>query len=170
MLQPPSPGSFVWFSLICSRGGNSTAAAVTLDIVADESRKKMADGVARSPSWFCSRDGKIFRYGDALSTIFLLPCFCALLPTFRFSSRPFLIFFLHPGMFIFFVSLRLCSSHLLLSASTYFIVRVLSACVICTLPHIGIILFFTRLVFFFVSLISRVEFFLLCSRTRYAST
>ena len=30
-------------------GGGSTAAAVTLDTVADESRK-MADGVARSPS------------------------------------------------------------------------------------------------------------------------
>ena len=129
LLQPPGPGSFVWFSLICSRGGNSTAAAVTLDIVADESRKKMADGVARSPSWFCSRDGKIFRYGDALSTIFLLPCFCALLPTFRFSFifSLFSYFFLHPGMFIFFVSLRLCSSNLLLlSATTYFIVRVLS--------------------------------------------
>ena len=74
-------------------------------------------------------------------------------------------------MLLFFVSLRLCSSHLLLSASTYFIVRVLSACAICILPHLGILLFFIRLVFFFfVALISRVAFFLLCSRTRYAST
>ena len=98
-----------------------TAAAVTLDTVADESRKKMADGVARSPSRLCSRDGKICCYGDALSTIFLLACFCALLPTFRFSFyfSLFSYFFLHPGMFIFFASLRLCSSHLLLSASTY---------------------------------------------------
>ena len=55
---------------------------------------------------------------------------------------------LHTGMFIF-VSLRQCSSHLLLSASTHFIVRVLSACVICTLPHLGIILFYIRLVSFF---------------------
>ena len=48
---------------------------------------------------------------------------------------------LHPGMFIF-VSLRQCSSHLLLSASTHFIVRALSACVIiCTLPHLGILWF-----------------------------
>ena len=47
---------------------------------------------------------------------------------------------LHPGMFIF-VSLRHCSSHLLLAASTHFIVRVLSACVICTLPHLGILWF-----------------------------
>ena len=61
-------------------------------------------------------------------------------------------------MFIF-VSLRLCSSHLLLSASTYFIVRVrFACCVICTLPHLGI-LFFIRLVFCFVALISRVAFF-----------
>ena len=48
-----------------------------------------------------------------------------------------LFFSLRPG-----VSLRLCSSHLLLSASTYFIVRVLSACVICTLPHLGVLLIF----------------------------
>ena len=90
----------------------------------------MADGVARSPSRLCSRDGKICCYGDALSTIFLLACFCTLLPTFRFSFFfSFLIFFpLHPGMSIFLVSLRLCSSHLLLSASTYLLVRVLSAC------------------------------------------
>ena len=154
MLQPPSPGSFVWFSLICSRGGGgSTAAAVTLDTVAYGSRK-MADGVARSPYRLCSRDGKICCY--ALRTIFLLACFCALLPTFRFSFLSFLFFPLHPGTFIFFLSLRRCSSHLLLSASTYFIVRVLSACAICTLPHIAILLFFIRLVFF---LISRVAFF-----------
>ena len=42
---------------------------------------------------------------------------------------------------------------------TYFIVRVLSACVIYTLPHLGIILLLIRLVFFFVALISRVAFF-----------
>ena len=47
-------------------------------------------------------------------------------------------------MFISFVSLRLCSSHQLPSACTYFIVRVISACDICTLPHLGIILFFIR--------------------------
>ena len=45
----------------------------------------MADGVARSPSRLCSIDRNICCYGDALSTIFLLACFCALLPTFRFS-------------------------------------------------------------------------------------
>ena len=54
----------------------------------------MADGLARSPYRLCSRDGKISCYGDALSTIFLLACFCVLLPTFRFSFFfSFLIFF-----------------------------------------------------------------------------
>ena len=89
MLQPPSPGSFVWFSLICSRGVGSTVAAVTLDTVADENRK-MADGAARSLSRLYSTDGKICCYGDALSTIFLLafvPCF--LLFVFRISLLSF---------------------------------------------------------------------------------
>ena len=45
--------------------------------------------------------------------------------------------------------IRLCSRHLLLSASTYFTVRVLSACVLCTLPHIGIILYFYSFSIFF---------------------
>ena len=122
----------------------------------------MADGVARSPSRLCSRDGKISCYGDALNTISLFAGLCGLLPTFRFAfyfSCP--IFFMHPGMCIFFVSLRLCNSHLLLSASTYFIVRFLSPCVICTPPHLGIMLFFIRFVYsyFFVALTSRVAFF-----------
>ena len=123
----------------------------------------MADGVARSPPRLCSRDGNICWYGDALSAIFLLACFCVLLLDFRcsFSFLCFLSFFLYPGMFIFFVSLRLCSSHLLLSASTYFTVRVLSDYVICTLLHLGILLFFIR--FFSVPLISRVAFFLWCA-------
>ena len=150
-------------------GGGWTAAAVTLDTVADESRKKMADGVARSPPRLCSRDGKICCYVNALSTIFLLTCFvpCFLLFVFRFSFLSY-FFPLHPGMFIFFVSLRLCSSHLLL-------VRVLSACAICTLPHLGILLFFHSSSFLFVYYIFRSSYFsggvfLLCSRTRYAST
>ena len=48
-------------------------------------------------------------------------------------------------------------------------------CVICTLPHFGILLFFYSstssffLFWFFVALISRVAFFLLCSRTRYVA-
>ena len=126
-------------------GGGSTAAAVTLDTVADESRKKMANGVARSPPRLCSRDGKIYCHRDALSTLFLLAFVPCLLFLFRFSY----FFSPHPGMFIFFVSLRLCSSHLILSASTYSgafyvygVVRVLSVCVICTLPHLRILVFF----------------------------
>ena len=84
--QPWSTATQKCETSIFVRGeGNSTAAAVTLDTVADESRKKMADGVARSPSRLCSIDRNICCYGDALSTIFLLACFCALLPTFRFS-------------------------------------------------------------------------------------
>ena len=58
---------------------------MTLDAVADESWKKMADGVARSASRLCDRDGKTCCSGDALSTIFLFAFICALLPTFRFS-------------------------------------------------------------------------------------
>ena len=106
---------------------------------------------------FVARDGKICRYGDALSTIFLL----AFVPCFLLFVFLFLFFSLHPGMFNFFVSVRLCSSHLLLlSASTYFVVRVLFACVICTLPHLGIVLFFyASSIVFFVALISRVFFF-----------
>ena len=74
LLQPPSPGSVVWFSLICSRGGGgSTAAAVTPDTVADESRNKMADGVTRSPARHCSRNGKICYY-ERLEYDFLLLC------------------------------------------------------------------------------------------------
>ena len=52
---------------------------------------------------------------------------------------------------------------------TYFIpvARVLSACVICTLPHLGILAFlfayFIIFVFFFVALISRVAFFSFCA-------
>ena len=67
----------------------------------------------------------------------LLACFCALLPTFVFLS-----FFVHPRMFIY---LRVPSSlqepsATLKNNSTEFIVLVFSACVICTLPHLGIIL------------------------------
>ena len=83
--------------------------------------------------------------------------------------RFFYLFFLHQFMFIFFVSLRLCSRHMLLSASTYFIVRVLSACVSFTLPHLGILLFSYSCRIFLVAPFCLVAF-LLCSRTRYTST
>ena len=58
MLQPPNPGSFVCFSLICSRRGGATAAVRTLDTAVDERRKKVADRVVRSPARLCRRDGE----------------------------------------------------------------------------------------------------------------
>ena len=145
--------------------GGSTTAAVTKDTVADESRNKMADGVARSPSRLCSRDWKICDYGHALSTIFVLafvPCFLH----FAFLFFPFLFF--PASRYVYLLRVPSCSSHLLLSARTYFIVRVLSACVICTLPHLELLCFYS-FSFFFVALISRAALFLLCPRTRYAS-
>ena len=60
---------------------------MTLDTVADESRKKMADDVARSPSRLCNRDAKTCCYGDALSTIFLLLAFAVFLFFFFPASR-----------------------------------------------------------------------------------
>ena len=55
----------------------------------------------------------------------LLLCLASYVSFFVFLLFLFLFFSLHSGMFIFFVSLRLRRSHLLLSAGTYFIVRVL---------------------------------------------
>ena len=76
--------TLLFVDLFAGRGGGSTTAAVTLDTVADESRK-ITDGVARSPTRLCSRDGKICCYGDALRMIFVLARFCTLRPFFRFS-------------------------------------------------------------------------------------
>ena len=77
MPQHSSPGSFVWFSLICSRGGGLTTAAVTLDTVADEGKNNLAEGVTRSPARLCSRGGKLCYYVrleyDFL--VFFVPCF-----------------------------------------------------------------------------------------------
>ena len=171
LLQPPSLGSFVCFTLISSRGGGSTAGAVTLDTVANESKKKMADGVARSPYRLCNRNGENCCFGVALSTIFFLACFCALLLRFRFSFLFFLFLFFPAPRYVYLLcvpsSVRQQSA---ISASTCFIVRILSACVICTLPHLGTILFFIRLVFFSYFLFLLLRFFLWCSRTRYART
>ena len=133
----------------------------------------MADGgVARSPSRLCGREGKICCYGDALSTIFLLAGFCALLPTCRFSFFLFFLFLFFPASRYFYL-LRVPSSVQQPSAtlSKYvFYSTCSSACVICTLPHPGITLFFYSFSLFFVALICRLAFFLSCSRTRHAST
>ena len=84
---------------------------------------------------------------DFLAFAFFVPCF--LLLFFRFYFLSFLIFFLHPGMFIFLVSLRPCSSHLLISARTYFIVRVLSACCVIVPYPISELFCFYSFRFFF---------------------
>ena len=127
MLQPPSPGSFAWLSLICSREGGSTTAAVTLiDTVADESRKKMADGMAWSPARLCSRDGKINYYGR-LEYEFLAFVLCNLL--FSFS----------PPLSLYVYLLRVPSyvqqSSVTLSKYVFYSS---CSCVICIMTHLGI--------------------------------
>ena len=88
----------------------------------------MADGVVTSPSRLCSRDGKICCYGDALSTIFLLACFCVLVPTFRYSFFFSYFFPSIPACFIFFVSLRHCCSKKSATLSKYVFFSTCSSC------------------------------------------
>ena len=141
-------------------GGVSTAAAVTLDTVADESSSYMADGVTRFQARLCSRDGKIGYY-ERLGYDFLpfsVPCFLFLL----FS--PALSWHVH---------FRDTSSVQLQSpatSSTCFIVRVLLVSLVsCLISEPLRFCSFTSKYNFFVVLISRVAF-LLSSRTRYART
>ena len=139
--------------------GGSTAAAVTLDTVADESRK-MADGVARSPSRLCSRDGKICCYETPWVRFSCLLAFvpCFLLFVLRFSFL--LFFFLHPGMFIFSCPFVCAAAICYSQVRILYIVPVLSACVIWTLPRLRILLFFYLSgIYFFVALVSLVAFF-----------
>ena len=156
-----------------------TASAVTLYTVADESRKKMADGVARSASRLCRRDGKICCCGDALSTIFLLALFCALLPTFRFSFFFSYFFPCIPLYYVHLLRVPSCVQQPSATLSKYVfytevVVRVLSACVsFVPYPISEILLFFLFVCFFFFrsSYFSGWwRFFLLCSLARYAST
>ena len=98
-----------------------------------------------------------------------VPCF--LLFVFRFPFHYFFFFSCIPVCLSscpFVCAAAICCSQQ--GRILYEVVGVLSACVICTLPHLGIILFFSSSFFSFVALISRVAFFLFCSRTRYAST
>ena len=126
----------------------------------------MADGVARSPPRLCSRDEKISCYGDAMSTIFLLDCFFLCLASyfsfFVFLFLLFLFFFLHPGMFTLFVSLRLCSSHLRLSASTYYFYNTCSFCLCHLHPtpsRNSMVFFYSSSIFFRSSYFSGDVFF-----------
>ena len=124
---------------------------------------------------------------STMSTFFLLLCLASYVSFFFFLLFSyFLIFSLHAGMFIFSVSLRLCSSHLLLSASTYFMVRILSACHLYPTPSrncfvclIVLLLVVAHEVYYFEvvpvyffrgSYFLGGVFLLLCSRTRCAST
>ena len=99
-----------------------------------------------------------------------LACFCALLPTLRFSFLSFLICFPFISVCLSSSCPFVCAAAICYSAGTYFIVRVLSACVICTLPHLGILLFFVLFFFRTRSSYFSGDVFLLCSRTRYAIT
>ena len=142
---------FRWFVRV---GGGSTAAAVTLDTVADESRDNLSDGVARSPSRLWSRDWKICCYGDALSAILCLlvfwPCFVPFVFRFSFFS------------FFPFSSVQQPSATL----STYVFFSTCSFCLSCHLyyPISELFRLFIRIVFvFFVALFSRVAFFFGCA-------
>ena len=145
---------------------------MTLDTVADESRKKMADGVARPPSRLCSRDGNICCYGDALSTIFLFACFCASLPTFRSSFFfSFFSYFFPASRYVYLLRVPSSVQQPSATLSKYVFYSTCSFCLCHLYPTPSRnSLFFIRLVFFFVALVSRVTFFLLCSRAQYAST
>ena len=126
---------FRWFVRV---GGGSTAAAVTLDTVAAESRKKMADGVTRSPARLCSRDRKNCYYGR-LEYDFLLFVPCNLLLSFS------------PALSMYVCLLRVPSSVQHSSASlSKCVFCSMCSCVICILPHLGIRCFlFAHLVLFF---------------------
>ena len=91
----------------------------------------------------------------AMEGVRFLACLfpCALLPSSRFSFFVFRFFsFFFPCISVclsascpFVCAASICYSQQVLG--TCFILRFRSACIICTLPHLGILLFFIRLVF-----------------------
>ena len=127
----------------------------------------------RSPSRLCSNDGKICCYRNALSTIFLLHCFCALLQTFRFS-----FFFSFFSSFFPCISACLSPSCLIVCAAAICYsqqVRILQYVfflLVSFAPHpiAEFFCFFFVSFFFFRSSYFSGGVFLLCSRTRHAST
>ena len=118
----------------------------------------MADGVTRSPARLCSRRGKIC-YHKRLEYDFLTLC---LAYCFSYFLMP------YPGMFIFFVFLRLCSSNHLLrqlmcSQQVPFLQYVLfSLLSFASYPISGFLCFYS-FSNFFVVLFSRVAFFVVLS-------
>ena len=103
--------------------GFDTLAIVALDTAVDGSRKKMAGSVTRFPARLCSRNWNLSYHG-CLDWVLgrpwvLFSCWFALLPT--FSSKYYFLLFLYPGIFLFLVLLRLCSSRLLLSSKYVFL-------------------------------------------------
>ena len=132
----------------------------------------MADGVARSPSRLCSRDGNICCYGDALSTMFLFACFCASLPTSRSSFFFSLFSYFFPASRYVYL-LRVPSSVQQPSATLSMYVSY-STCGFCLChlyptPSRNSFVFYSFSIFFRSSYFSG-GVFLLRSRTRYAST
>ena len=75
-----------------------------------------------------SRDGKICCYGDALSTTFLLACFCALHPTFRFS---FFSYFFPASRYVYLLSVPSSVQQASATLSKYVFY---SACSFCLCP------------------------------------
>ena len=131
----------------------------------------MADGVARSPSRLRSRDGKICCYGDALSTMFLLACFCALLPTSRFSF--FFSYFFPASRYVYLLRVPSSVQQPYATLSEYVFYDTCSSCLCHLYPTPSRILFvFNSFSIFFRTSSSYFSgsVFLLCSRTRYAST
>ena len=117
-----------WFSLICSRRGGSTAAAVT-PLPTRAGGRWQIDDVTSSPARLCSRDGKIYYYGR-LEYDFLafVPCF--------------LLFVCSPSLSRYVYLLRVPSSVQQSSATlSKCVFYSTSSCVICILPHLGIPLF-----------------------------
>ena len=96
---------FRWF---VRGGGGLPVAAVTLDTLPTRAERRWQIAWQGPRLGFVAETGT-FVTMDALSTTFLLLCLASY---FSYFLLP------YPGMFIFFVFLRLCSIHLLLSAST----------------------------------------------------
>ena len=127
----------------------------------------MADGVARSSSRLCSRDGKICCYGDAMSTIFLLASFFgSLLPTFRFSFFfSYFCYFFPPSRYVYLLGVP-SSVQPSATLSKYVFCSTCSFCLCHLYPTPSrdfLFLFFSiysvYIYIYIVALISRVAFF-----------